>query len=147
MGAKKAMYEPQFWETNSGRGHWTRLYDDLMDSTAFTCLSPESKILYMYLKREHKGAYNEVKDTVILPYSQAAKKIGVGQATIRICIYELEQFGFIESSGGGGLLRVPNQYTFVAKWKYISEEEAQTIKEAVKAYRKKYRQGKSGSPP
>lgn len=150
MGKRKGFYEPQPWETSNGRLHWTRLYDDLLDSTAYTYMSPEAKILYLYLKREYKGPFNEIKDTVILPYGQATKKVGIGRAKMNVCLYELEIYGFIEVKSNGGLYRTPNQYTFVSKWKHITVEQAVALKESAKEYGNKYRRAKdpvTAGPP
>lgn len=130
---KKGQYEPQFWETNSGRGHWTRLYDDMVESPAFKFLTPEAKILYFFLKKEYKGAYNDLKDTVVFPYTQAVDFTGIRKGNIRKHLEELGKFGFISVKSNGGLYRVPNQYTFTKEWKYINDEEARSIKEAVRS--------------
>lgn len=140
--AKKGLYEPQFWETNSGRGHWTRLFDDMVETPAFKSLTPEAKILYFFLKKEYKGAYNDTKDTVILPYTQAVDLTGIRKGNIRKHIDELERFGFISVKSNGGLYRSPNEYTFMKEWKYINDEEARAIKEQVRGAKR----GK-GRPP
>lgn len=135
MGKKRSQYEPQAWETVKGKGHWTRLYDDLLDSPAFMTLTPEAKILYFYMKRQYDGPYNKEKDTIIFPYNHAVNNIGIRKGNIRSCINELEQFGFIKTTRGGGLYREPSRYTFIMGWKNIDGDQAAAIKSAIKQER------------
>ncbi len=96
----------------------------MVTSPAFLSLTPDAKIMYFYLKREYKGAYNEIKDTVILPYTQAVRMTGIRKGNIKKCIEELERFGFIRTEQIGGLYRATNHYTLVKDWKDITGESA-----------------------
>lgn len=136
MSAKKGMYAPQSWEIRSDTKHWTRLFDDMLISLAFLALSPNAKILYFYLKREYKGPYNKITDTVVLPYTQAVKLTGIRRGNLKKCFEELEHFGFIKTKQIGGLYRVTNQYTLIKNWQDISEEDCITIKDSIQEEKK-----------
>ena len=75
-------YDPESFEF-SGTGKngglvFTRIYDSMMDSKAFTILSPEAKLLYFYLKKQYKGKqYNKIPLTVQLPYTEITKQTGI----------------------------------------------------------------------
>ena len=127
-----SLYQPQPWETKGDTKRWIRLYDDMIKSPAFLSLSPYAKLLYIYIKGKHKGVYNEIKDTVIFPYTQAAQFTGIRKGNIKKLIDELENFGFIKTSQVGGLYRVTNHYTLINGWHDIDDKEAEVIKKRLK---------------
>lgn len=134
MGKNKVgLYHPQLWEFKSDNRHWVRLYHDMLDSPAFKTLTPEAKLIYLYLKKEYKGiAFNEIKDTVICPYSTISESTGIRRGNIYKRLLELEKFGFISISKSGGLYRQTNHYKFIQNWKSINENQASSLKEEIK---------------
>jgi len=142
---KTQLYKPQSWELLGDTKHWTRLFEDMLSSEPFKALSPEAKILLFYLKREHKGAYNKIADTVVLPYSHIEKLIGIPRRKIKTRLEELQRLGFISVDKFGGLYRETNHYTFVSEWKKVTQENALAILKQLKAANKENRP-KSSTP-
>ena len=92
-----------------------RLTKDMLNSTNFKSLKPNSKVLYMYMKLWACG--NEEFD-----YSISLGSNIVSQSTVISSTRELIQKGFIERiyfSNGGG--HKPNRYKFSSKWQYYKE--------------------------
>lgn len=117
------------WESHAG-GHYTRVYDDMLNSLPFTKLSHIAVRVYIILKKEYKG--NFTGNEVICPYSTFKGNGLTRNDTILKAIRELEAFGFITVKSGG-LHREPNRYTFSDKWKSIKTlEEIERIKASLK---------------
>lgn len=130
MGSSKARQkwnnEPMAHERIGDSNKFVRLYESLLTSEPFKALSPEAKLLFLYIKREFVGSQNmKEKDTVKLPYEQIVELTGITRCRIRKRIEELEDFGFIEVTTDWGKIRRINKYHFVSTWKNISVPKVQ----------------------
>lgn len=139
---KKNSFAPASWESKDF-GHWVRIYDDCLRSEAFISLSSKSKVLYINLKSEYKGNFNEVSNIVKLTYDQIIRFTGIRKNDIRKHLDELEAFGFIEISGNGGLHRTMNQYKLIGRWQKLSKEECKAIKKTFKEKQAEYKRRKA----
>ena len=116
MGRKKskAKRDVQAWETPNASGHFTRLFDDLLNSEAFKRLSAQAKLVYILMRQEYKGegyTGNKVK----CPYSKI-ETYRIGRKSISKGIQELIEAGFIEIVEQGGLYHRPSVYKFSSRW-------------------------------
>lgn len=113
--ARKKREPPARFLTSSGHGHFTPIYDDLIESKAFIQLKPQASKMLLYLYEQYKGAYTG--DVVICPYRYLEER-GFRHASIPQYMKQLEKAGFIRISHGGqgGLYKEPNKYQLINAW-------------------------------
>lgn len=123
--SKRQKYKPESFETAKPNGHYSRMYDDMVDSTAFKALSSSARTVLIVLKRQFKGNYTG--NTIRCPYKDI-QAYGLNSTTIKRALSDLEQKGFIKIERGArqtadkNLYRQPNEYTFIDAWKNYSAE-------------------------
>ena len=115
--ARKKRYEAERWETPIKSDHYTRLYDMMLTSEAWKDLNHASRTVYLILKMQYKGNYSG--NTVQCPYKDF-QEYGMNTSTIKKCINNLEEHGFIRCTPGvlitKNLHKEPNEYTFISDW-------------------------------
>ena len=84
----------------------------MIDSPAYKRLTNASRTAYLLLRRQVKKPGDR---EVIFPYKDA--ELYMNRHTFSGAIKQLQELGFIEKSGHGGLYRQPNVYRFVEKWR------------------------------
>ena len=145
MGRKpKAKNEPQKWEHNPlyrnqrgniGDKHYLRMYDSMLYSPAFRCLSGTGSKLYLILRSQYRDLPAQTGGTIKCPYRYLLSNGFNSADTLSNAFLELEAYGFIEVKLSGGH-NIPNEYRLSDKWIAISEEEGKQIKRHIKETRK-----------
>ena len=133
---------PPDFLTTKGRydhNHHITLFDEMVDSPAYTALSHGAKAVYTLILKEYRGGFTG--NTVICPYS-TMKKHGIRKESIPNWLTELSALGFIRIESNGGMYRIPNKYKLINEWtQYRSIESANKAKAAALKARKDKRSG------
>lgn len=119
MARKKKSPPPIFATTGDWHTHYLTLFDDQLNSLAYTSLSAHAKEAYTIIRQEYKGSYTG--DQVICPYSTFEKK-GMRANTLSRALLQLECYGFIKIDHGG-LEHRPSVYHLIGDWKKIKTKE------------------------
>lgn len=98
---------------------YVKLDNIMMDSAAWTSLSPDAVYIYIRLRMrfDYQGGGN---DRLILPYSALIWKFS--RSKISEAFKELIDFGFIKKVEAGGLHRNPNVFALSEGWREKSNE-------------------------
>ena len=145
MASKKKENRAPFEYKGADNKH-VRIFDSMFTSPAFMALTPEAKLLYVYIKREYKGAYTP-GFKVKLPYTDIVKYAGIRKATIKRLLQELSIMKFIEIEQVGGSARVTNVYKLIDGWTGLTESEARENAIKLKKARKQISTNKHNSNP
>ena len=125
-GKRKSKNSCEPFEAVNGHEHFTRLYDSMLESSAYRSLSHAARTVYIELKKQYKGSYTG--DTVICPY-KVFQEYGMNTVTIKNALCDLEEKGFIEviqgtpQAQGCNIRRQANQYRFTSAWKNYDPDE------------------------
>ena len=141
-GRKKRTPPPSFATMGDWHDHFTPMFDDQLNSLAYTSLSAHAKEAYTIIRQEYKGHYTG--DFVICPYGTFKKK-GVRPNTLSRALLQLECYGFIEIDHGG-LEHRPSVYHLIGDWKKIrTEEDLQEAKRKFETELEKKKKGREVS--
>lgn len=116
--------KPDF-ATSNGK-HFNKLYDDMIDSPAFSVLSPTALKTFLVIYCQYKGGSR----IVTCPYS-VLKSHGLRSSTISKGIQELNALGFIETQSGG--FKECNHYKLSGAWKMLDKKSARAAKQSFTA--------------
>lgn len=119
MARKKKSPPPSFATMGDWHTHYLTLFDDQLNSLAYTSLSAHAKEAYTIIRQEYKGSYTG--DQVICPYSTFEKK-GMRANTLSRALLQLECYGFLKIDHGG-LEHRPSVYHLIGDWKKIKTKE------------------------
>lgn len=128
---------PPDFLTTKGRydhNHHVTIFDEMIDSPAFTALSHGAKAVYILILKEFRGGFTGNK--VVCPYSTMIQH-GVRKESIPNWLTELSALGFIRIESNGGMYRIPNKYLLTNEWtRYKTIEQANEAKSAALKARK-----------
>lgn len=121
---ERKLYAPLSAETyhHTGHQHYTRLYDDFLQSKPWKQLSHAARSVYLVIKMNYKGHYTG--NDLTCTYRQF-KEYGMNSTTVKRALRELEESGFIDielqQMVNRNLHRAPTIYRLSDRW-HTNEE-------------------------
>lgn len=119
MSRRKGVVQNLKWESNKSSGQkFTKICNDMMESSAWQALSIEAQGLYLFIKKKYTkrkdGSDNAEDIHLINKDYRVLKKC---KNTIMKYLDELIDNGFIKVIEHGKYSRTPNIYAFSDEWK------------------------------